>query len=65
MRECIINLARIKETISQSFASEAPSAGLDNVPSLINGIKAGLLMLEKSAGHGGRGAHRQPGRGRC
>ncbi len=48
MRECIINLARIKETISQSIAAQAPSAGLDNVPSLINGIKAGLLMLDKS-----------------
>ena len=47
MRECIINLARIKETISQSLAAQAPSAGLDNVPSLINGIKSGLLMLEK------------------
>ncbi len=48
MRECIINLARIKETISQSIAAQAPSAGLDNVPSLINGIKAGLLMLDKT-----------------
>ena len=25
MRECIINLARIKETISQSIAAQAPS----------------------------------------
>ena len=48
MRECIINLARIKETISQSISAKAPSAGLDNVPSLINGIKAGLLMLDKT-----------------
>ncbi len=48
MRECIINLARIKETISQSIAAQAPSAGLDNVPSLVNGIKAGLLMLDKT-----------------
>ena len=48
MRECIINLARIKETISQSIAARAPSAGLDNVPSLIKGIKAGLLMLDKT-----------------
>ncbi|MGB5628586.1 MAG: Hpt domain-containing protein, partial [Woeseiaceae bacterium] len=47
MRECIINLARIKETISQSIAAQAPSAGLDSVPSLIDGIKAGLLMLDK------------------
>ncbi|MDH3982674.1 MAG: Hpt domain-containing protein, partial [Gammaproteobacteria bacterium] len=48
MRECIINLARIKETISQSLAAEAPSSGLDNIPSLIGGIKAGLLMLDKT-----------------
>ena len=48
MRECIINLARIKETISQSIAAQVPSAGLDSVPSLINGIKAGLLMLNKT-----------------
>jgi len=48
MRECIINLARIKETISQSFSSESSSHGLDSVPSLISGIKAGLLMLDKT-----------------
>ena len=48
MRECIINLARIKETIGQSLASAAPSQGLDSVPSLVRGIKAGLLMLNKT-----------------
>ncbi len=48
MRECIINLARIKETVGQSLISQAPSQGLDSVPSLMRGIKAGLLMLEKS-----------------
>jgi len=48
MRECIINLARIKETISQSFTSESTSYGVDSVPSLIGGIKAGLLMLDKT-----------------
>jgi chemosensory pili system protein ChpA (sensor histidine kinase/response regulator) len=47
MRECIINLARIKETVGQSLASQAPSQGLDSVPSLVRGIKAGLLMLNK------------------
>ena len=47
MRECIINLARIKETIRQSMSSAAPSQGLDSVPSLIQGIKAGLMMLSK------------------
>jgi chemosensory pili system protein ChpA (sensor histidine kinase/response regulator) len=48
MRECIINLARIKETIGQSIASEAPSRGLDSIPSLTRGIRAGLLMLNKT-----------------
>ncbi|HEX5788870.1 MAG TPA: Hpt domain-containing protein [Woeseiaceae bacterium] len=48
MRECIINLARIKETVSQSMADEASSHGLDSIPSLVRGIKAGLLMLNKT-----------------
>lgn len=48
MRECIINLARIKETITQSIADESVSQGLDNIPSLISGIKAGLLLLDKT-----------------
>lgn len=48
MRECIINLARIKETISQSFTSQSVSHGADSVPSLIRGIKAGLLMLDRT-----------------
>ncbi len=48
MRESIINLARIKETFSQSMASAGSSQGLDSVPALINGIKAGLLMLNKT-----------------
>ncbi|MEM8816225.1 MAG: Hpt domain-containing protein [Pseudomonadota bacterium] len=48
MRECIINLARIKETVSQSLSSQAPSQGLDAIPSLVRGMKAGLLMLNKT-----------------
>lgn len=48
MRECIINLARIKETVSQSMTDQAPSHGLDSVPTLISGIKSGLLMLNKT-----------------
>ncbi len=48
MRESIINLARIKETISQSITSGGDSQGLDSVPALIRGIKAGLLMLNKT-----------------
>jgi chemosensory pili system protein ChpA (sensor histidine kinase/response regulator) len=48
MRESIINLARIKETFSQSLSSAGSSQGLDSVPALIRGIKAGLMMLNKS-----------------
>ena len=48
MRESIINLARIKETFSQSFDSGGTSQGLDSIPALIRGIKAGLMMLNKS-----------------
>ncbi|HZD53468.1 MAG TPA: Hpt domain-containing protein [Woeseiaceae bacterium] len=48
MRESIINLARIKESFSQSLAATGNSQGVDSVPTLIRGIKAGLLMLNKS-----------------
>jgi chemosensory pili system protein ChpA (sensor histidine kinase/response regulator) len=48
MRESIINLARIKETFSQSLASPGDSQGLDSIPALIRGIKAGLMMLNKT-----------------
>lgn len=48
MRESIINLARIKETFSQSLSTAGNSQGLDSVPALIRGIKAGLLMLNKT-----------------
>jgi chemosensory pili system protein ChpA (sensor histidine kinase/response regulator) len=48
MRESIINLARIKETFSQSMAAAGSSQGIDAVPGLIRGIKAGLLMLNKT-----------------
>lgn len=47
MRECIINLARIKETFSQSLTASGDSHGVDSVPALIRGIKAGLMMLNK------------------
>jgi chemosensory pili system protein ChpA (sensor histidine kinase/response regulator) len=48
MRESIINLARIKETFSQSLTSPGDSQGLDSIPALIRGIKAGLMMLNKT-----------------
>src|ERR1700724_1156188 len=47
LRECIVNLARIKEAVSISVQkpAEFTPQGLDNVPQLLRGITAGLLML--------------------
>jgi len=49
LRECIVNLARIKEAVSVAVQkpSDFPAQGLDNVPQLLRGITAGLLMLGK------------------
>jgi len=49
LRECIVNLARIKEAVSVSVQKpgDFPPQGLDNVPQLLRGITAGLLMLGK------------------
>jgi chemosensory pili system protein ChpA (sensor histidine kinase/response regulator) len=49
LRECIVNLARIKEAVSLSVQkpAEFTPQGLDNVPQLLRGITAGLLMLGK------------------
>ena len=49
LRECIVNLARIKDavTIAVQKPSEFSAQGLDNVPQLLRGITAGLLMLGK------------------
>ena len=49
LRECIVNLARVKEavTIAVQKPGDFPPQGLDNVPQLLRGITAGLLMLGK------------------
>ncbi len=49
LRECIVNLARVKEAISVAVhkPGEFAPQGLDNVPQLLRGITAGLLMLGK------------------
>jgi chemosensory pili system protein ChpA (sensor histidine kinase/response regulator) len=47
LRECIINLARIKETIAAVVASHEPS-GSDQVAPLLRGMRAGLLMLGRA-----------------
>jgi chemosensory pili system protein ChpA (sensor histidine kinase/response regulator) len=50
LRECIVNLARIKEAVSTAVQkpNEFSAQGLDNVPQLLRGITAGLLMLGKT-----------------
>src|SRR5271168_1884822 len=49
LRECIVNLARIKDAVSVAVQkpTEFSPQGLDNVPQLLRGITAGLLMLGK------------------
>ena len=50
LRECIVNLARIKEAVSIAVQKpgDPPAQGLDNVPQLLRGITAGLTMLGKA-----------------
>jgi chemosensory pili system protein ChpA (sensor histidine kinase/response regulator) len=48
LRECVINLARVKEYIAQNVRGTLDTAGFDNWPELMRGIKAGLLMLGKT-----------------
>ncbi|HEX9206728.1 MAG TPA: Hpt domain-containing protein [Steroidobacteraceae bacterium] len=47
LRECIVNMARIKEAVTHSLVAPAEAQGLDQVPQLVRGITAGLLMLGK------------------
>ncbi len=48
LRECIVNVARIKEAIVQVTSESGDPMAIDNVPALIRGVKAGLVMLERS-----------------
>ncbi|HXS27225.1 MAG TPA: Hpt domain-containing protein [Steroidobacteraceae bacterium] len=48
LRECILNLARLKESIAQSVGGTLDAAGLDGWHELMRGLKAGLLMLGKT-----------------
>src|SRR5438874_523163 len=47
LRECIVNLPRIKEAVTQSVGGTLDAAGLDSWQDLMRGIKAGLLLLGK------------------
>ncbi len=48
LRECMLNLARVKEAIAQSVGGTLSTAGLDSWSELMRGIKAGLVMLGKT-----------------
>lgn len=48
LRECIVNLARIKESIAQNVGGTLDAGGLDAWPDLMRGIKAGLLLLGRT-----------------
>lgn len=48
LRECVVNLARVKEYVSQNVGGTLDAAGFDNWQDLMRGIQAGLLMLGKS-----------------
>jgi len=49
MRECLSNLARVKEAISVVTERAGDGAALDSVPALLRGITAALLIAEKEA----------------
>ncbi|HEX2584284.1 MAG TPA: Hpt domain-containing protein [Steroidobacteraceae bacterium] len=48
LRECIVNMARIKESIALALEHPGETQTLDQIPQLIRGINAGLLMLGKT-----------------
>ena len=48
LRECTVNLVRVKEAIASNVAGTLDVGALDAWPGLIAGMKAGLLMLGKT-----------------
>jgi chemosensory pili system protein ChpA (sensor histidine kinase/response regulator) len=48
LRECSVNLVRVKEAIASNVAGTLDVGALDSWPGLIAGIKAGLMMLGKT-----------------
>ena len=45
LRECVVNLARIKEVIALAVEKKGDAQLLDQLPQLIQGVTAGLSML--------------------
>ncbi|HEX7081748.1 MAG TPA: Hpt domain-containing protein [Gammaproteobacteria bacterium] len=48
MGECIVNLAKVKEAVTQVIESPGDGRALDQVKPQLRGITAGLLMLNKT-----------------
>ena len=48
LRECIVNMARIKEAVALSFEKPREAQVADQIPQLMRGMIAGLLMLGKT-----------------
>jgi chemosensory pili system protein ChpA (sensor histidine kinase/response regulator) len=48
LRECIVNMARIKEAVAHSMEKQREGQVIDQIPQLVRGITAGLLMLGKT-----------------
>src|SRR3954470_3213865 len=48
LRECSVNLVRVKEAIASNVAGTLDVGALESWPGLIQGMKAGLLMLGKT-----------------
>lgn len=48
MRECVVNLSRVQDAITQVLGRPGDGAPLDTVPPLLRGINAGLLILGKT-----------------
>ena len=47
LRECLVNLVRIKDAVAQYVGGTLDAAGFDGWPELLRGIDAALQMLEK------------------
>ncbi len=48
VRECILNLTRVKDSITQAVDQPQDVAVLENLPPLLRGITAALLMLNRT-----------------
>lgn len=47
LRECLINMARVRDAISERLTGPLEPQLVDSVPELLKGVTAGLLVLER------------------